>query len=198
LKCRWLNVASRHAIGAIAMSHKKSSSRLLVGLSAATGAFGVAATMLAAAPTARADDFTDIISNVDTELAFGQIAFENISLAFASDDPAMVLPLFLDGVDDDFLNVPTVIFVGTVEALTNEPVSAFNYFYDFAPLPIAITLTQAEAAFSNGESELTAAAMDLANSDFGGAALLGAFGLDNILVTPLEDLLLGAASVLGF
>jgi hypothetical protein len=180
------------------MSHKKSSSRLLVGLSAATGAFGVAATMLAAAPTARADDFTDIISNVDTELAFGQIAFENISLAFASDDPAMVLPLFLDGVDDDFLNVPTVIFVGTVDALTNEPVSAFNYFYDFAPLPIAITLTQAEAAFSNGESELTAAAMDLANSDFGGAALLGAFGLDNISVTPLEDLLLGAASVLGF
>jgi hypothetical protein len=40
----------------------------LVGVAAAAGAFGVAVMMSAAtAPTARADDFTDVISEVDAD-----------------------------------------------------------------------------------------------------------------------------------
>jgi hypothetical protein len=46
------------------MGHK-SSRAVLVGLGAAVGAFGAAAMISAAiAPTARADDFTDIIDDV--------------------------------------------------------------------------------------------------------------------------------------
>src|SRR5271166_3881800 len=54
----------------------KRSRAVLVGLDAAVGAVGAAAMMSAAtAPTARADDFTDILNGVEGNFAAGQTAF---------------------------------------------------------------------------------------------------------------------------
>ena len=53
------------------MDSNGSRTGVLVGLAAAAGAFGVAAMMSAAtAPTARADEFSDIVNGVEAELAW--------------------------------------------------------------------------------------------------------------------------------
>ena len=58
------------------MGVMRARSRILVGLAASAGAFGAAAMMsAAAAPTAHADDITDIISAVEGDYADGQSAF---------------------------------------------------------------------------------------------------------------------------
>lgn len=65
----------------------KRSRAVLVGLDAAVGAVGAAAMMSAAtAPTARADDFTDILNGVEGNFAAGQTAFDNASTDFGGDD----------------------------------------------------------------------------------------------------------------
>src|ERR1700689_2795012 len=69
------------------MDSNRSRTGVLVGLAAAAGAFGVAAMISAATPpTARADDFTDIVNAVEAELAFGQAAFTTASTDFGSSD----------------------------------------------------------------------------------------------------------------
>jgi hypothetical protein len=58
---------------------------MLVGLGGAAGAVGVAVTMSAvSAPTARADDFTDVIATVETQIADGQVAFSAAASDFGS------------------------------------------------------------------------------------------------------------------
>ena len=70
-----------------AMSTTPARSRILVGLAATAGAFGAAAIMSAAtAPTARADDFSDIISAVDGDFTQGSNAFASALADFGSND----------------------------------------------------------------------------------------------------------------
>src|ERR1700677_2547620 len=58
------------------MDSNRSRVGMLIGLGAAAGAFGAAAIMSAdTAPTARADDFTDVINAVDAAYSSGQIEF---------------------------------------------------------------------------------------------------------------------------
>ena len=98
------------------MANKKS--RVGIGLVAAGAAFGVAAMMSAAtAPTARADDYTDILYAYNEALSFGQTAFTTASADFGSSDFSGGLAAFFNGVDDDFLSAPNVITSGAVEAL---------------------------------------------------------------------------------
>jgi hypothetical protein len=97
--------------------------RMLIGLAAAVGAFGFAATMSAAtAPTARADDFTDVINNADANLAAGQADFRVAATDFSSSDVSGGLAALIDGLDDDFVSPPEQLYIGTVEVLTNAPV----------------------------------------------------------------------------
>jgi hypothetical protein len=61
--------------------------RILVGLGAAAGAFGVAVMMSAvAAPTARADDFSDVVTNVDADYTDGASMLTAADTDFASND----------------------------------------------------------------------------------------------------------------
>ena len=80
------------------MSDPRSQPGILVGLAAALGAFGAAAMMSAAtAPTARADDFTDIITAVDSDYAAGQGDFTTAFADFDSNEFAPGLTTFLKG-----------------------------------------------------------------------------------------------------
>jgi hypothetical protein len=69
------------------MSAARARSRILVGLAATAGAFGAAGMMSAAtAPTARADDFSDIISAIDGDYTEGSAAFSSALSDFGSAD----------------------------------------------------------------------------------------------------------------
>jgi len=122
------------------MGHKRSRA-VLVGLGAAVGAFAAAAIISATtAPTARVDDLTDIINDVDAELAAGHTAFADASADFAGGTSGVPagLAAFFEGVDDDLFGVPDDLNVGTVDALTNQPVIGSDVF-DFLITPPQVT-----------------------------------------------------------
>jgi uncharacterized membrane protein len=87
---------------------QKRSRAVLVGLSAAAGAFAAAAMISAAvAPTARADDpYADILNDVQAELGYGQTAFSQAETDFGDGNaPGGFAQLFI-GTDDDVVGVP--------------------------------------------------------------------------------------------
>jgi hypothetical protein len=181
--------------GEATMTEMRSRSGTLVGLAAAVGAFGAAVMMSAAtAPTARADDLTEIINAVDGDFTAGQGAFTTAFEDFGSSDLAPGLTSFFEGVDDDALAAPNNLLVGSVEALANEKITGDQPVGLFVPGSFSQGLTIAESFFSTGESYLTSAAADLGTADYGDAALYDLVGSDYVSIVPLEELLLGAVA----
>jgi hypothetical protein len=176
------------------MGDTRSRYGVLIGLTAAAGAFGAAAMMSAAtAQTARADDFTDVINAVDGDYADGQTAFTTAFTDFSSNELGNGLAAFFSGVNDDALSAPNNLLIGTVDLLTNQAVSGstawdFPNVGDFSGAEIL-----AQQSITLGESELTNAATDLADGFYGSAAFNDLFGVDDAFVVPLEELLMGAA-----
>jgi hypothetical protein len=183
------------------MSDLRSRSGMLVGLAAAAGAFGAAAMMSAAtAPTARADDFTDIVNSADFLLAAGQTAFTTADTDFASSDVIDGLQSFFNGVNDDSLGVPDIATLGTLEELAGDPISpgiTFDYNLYTPPTDFADALTQAQSYFSIGESYFTDAASNLASGDYVDAFYQSALGSAFTLDIPAQDLLIGSVEALG-
>jgi hypothetical protein len=184
------------------MDSNRSRTGVLVGLAAAAGAFGVAAMISAAtAPTARADDFTDIVNAVEAELAFGQAAFTTASTDFGSSDVTDGLQALVNGSYDDLLGAPDSLYIGTVEALTNETVISggiLDFNVDPPPTDFADAVSNAQAAFAEGEDYFANAATDLSAGDYGGAAELDAFGSIFTFDLPAQELLVGGVEALGF
>lgn len=173
----------------------RSPARILVGLAAAAGAFGTAAMMSAAtAPTARADDFTDIISAVEGDFAAGQGQLTSAFADFGSNNVSGGLTELFSAVDNDFLSAPNNLLVGSVEALTNESITGSQALGLFDPGSFSQGLTLAESFVSTGEGYFTTAATDFAAGEYGEAALLDLFGSDYVSIVPLEELIIGAAA----
>jgi hypothetical protein len=177
------------------MSGAHARSRMLVGLAAATGAFGAAAMMsAAAAPAARADDITDIINAVEGDYSDGQNAFSTALSEFQINAFPTGLAALFDGVDDDSLSVTNNIAVGTVEALTNESIAtSFPVVFD-VPTSFADASTEAQSIFSYGETLLEDVPAFLAAGEYGSAAYDELDALDYLTIYPLQELLLGAAT----
>jgi hypothetical protein len=179
------------------MSHAKSRGGMLVVLGAAAGAFGAAAMMSAAvAPTARADDFTEIISSVDADFTAATEDFNSAYADFGSSELAPGLASFLDGVNDDLLSAPENLLIGTAEALDNEAISPPLTWNLVPEASFADGLAQAESDFSQGEGFLSQAATDLSSGDYGDAVSADLNGLDLVAIAPLDDLLLGSLASL--
>jgi hypothetical protein len=177
------------------MDSNRSRTGVVVGLAAAAGAFGAAAMMsAAAAPTARADDFTDVINAVDGDFAFGQTEFTTAFTDFSSGDLANGLEALIDGSDDDALSAPNNFLTGTVEVLTNESVNSSTPWDFGLPADFNTAVTDAETIFAAGETYLTTDAPEAFSlGEYGAAAYDDLFGLDYLTVAPLQELLLGAA-----
>jgi hypothetical protein len=173
-------------------------SRVGIGLVAAGAAFGLAALMSGAtAPTARADDYTDLIHLVDENLASGQAAFTIASTDFGSGDSSDGLAAFFSGVDDDFLSTSNNALAITVEALTGESLNYGDGEFNVLTEPdFATALGDAQYFFGQGESFFSTAASLLSSGDYGGAAFYDGLGLDYTAVIPLEALILGGAASL--
>jgi hypothetical protein len=171
---------------------------MLVGLGAAAGAVGVAVMMSAvSAPTARADDFTDTIATVETQIADGQVAFSAAASDFGSNLLTPGAAAFFDGVDDDLLLAPNTLLGGTIEGLLNEPYD-FNALLEDLPIPgtFADGLTEAQTIFAASADEFHEAAMDFAAGDYGHAAFFDLDALNLASVIPLEEVLLGSIASL--
>jgi hypothetical protein len=176
------------------MDSNKSRSGMLIGVAAAAGALGVAAMMSAAtAPTARADDFTDVINSVDGDYAAGQPYFATAFTDFSSNDLAQGLAALFDGSNDDGLNAPNDLLIGTVEVLTNESVGGSGPYTFSLPADFSDAVTAAESIFTEGAGFSTDASTALSAGEYGTAAYYDLIGLDYSTVVPLEELLLGAA-----
>jgi hypothetical protein len=173
------------------MSDTRSRTGMLVGLAAAVGAIGAAAMM--SAPTARADDFTDIINAVDVDYANGQTAFTTALTDFSSSEFAPGLAALFDGVDDDALAAPNDFLTGTADALTNESIGQ-SASYDLAlPADFSAAITQAQTFFTEGLNYIYYDPDFASLSDYGTSVYYDVLGLDYSTVLPLEELLLGAA-----
>jgi hypothetical protein len=178
------------------MANKKS--RVGIGLVAAGAAFGVAAMISAAtAPTARADDYTDLVHLVDENLASGQAAFTISSADFGSGDSSDGLAAFFSGVNDDFLSTSNNALAITVEALTGEPLNYGDGEWNLATeSDFAQAVADAQYYFADGEGFFSNAASLLSSGDYGGAAFYDGEGLDYTAVVPLEVLILGGVASL--
>jgi hypothetical protein len=177
------------------MDSNRSRIGMLIGLGAAAGAFGAAAMMSAAtAPTARADDFTEIIAAVDANYTAGAAAFTTAGTDFSSAELAPGLASLIDGLDDDSVLAPENFLIGTVEVLTNQPLDLLQGDYTY-PLPsdFSDAVSDVEGYFTFAASEFSTAATDLAGGDYIDALIDDTNALDAIVVDPLQELLLGAA-----
>jgi hypothetical protein len=177
------------------MDSNKSRTGILVGVAAA--AFGTAAMMSAAtAPTASADDFTDIVTYVSSDLVVGQGDVTTAFSDFSSGDFVPGLTSLFQGVDDEFLAAPDNLLIGTVEALAGEPLGGPLLFDLGAPVNFAEQLTYAEQTFSYAVANLEDAPAELAAGDYGAATYDVLIGADYASIAPLEDIILGAAASL--
>jgi hypothetical protein len=179
------------------MDSYRSRAATLVGLGAAVGAFGVAAMMSAAtAPTARADDFTNIINAIDGDLTIGQTDFTAAFMDFSSNVPEG-LNGFFSGVDEDLWAAPTNLEVGTVEALLGEPISSSIGVDVGLPVDFSSAVTEAQTEISAGEAEFTAGATALASGDYATAVYDDALGSLLAFDVSGQLLLIGGAEALG-
>jgi hypothetical protein len=173
----------------------KSPTGVLIGLVAAAGAFGAAAMMSAAtAPTARADDFTDIINAVEGNFTDGQAAFTTAATDFGSNELVPGLAAFFDGVNDDSLSVSDNLLGGTVEAFSNEPITSIGGWLLSPPADFSAGVSDADAWFTGGETDLTDASSALTSGDYGQAAFDDLLGSEFVSIAPLEELLLGSVA----
>jgi hypothetical protein len=180
-------------------------SGLVISLAAAAGAFGAVAILCAAtAPTARADELSDLITAVDDDFANGQAAFATATSDFGSGQFAPGLAAFFDGVNDDSLNTTFSIVWGSVAVQSGDII---NYGWPTEDLTVpadyADGLSTAQADFTQGVNLLNEAVTyfnygttDMYNAiaDYTTGTEFGLSGLESVSVLPLEELLLGAAA----
>jgi hypothetical protein len=172
---------------------------LLVGLGAATGAFAAAAMMTAAtAPTARADDFSEIINIVESDLTAGQGDFTTAFTDFSNNMVPAGLAEFYSGVDADLWLAPSNVEFETVEALTGLPITVVgNPFLLPTPTDLSDAVTLAENDFTIGEGYFTDGATALSSGEYADAVGLDALGSLLAFDAPAQELLIGAVEALG-
>jgi len=179
------------------MDSNKPRIQILIGLAAAAGAVGAAAMVsTATAPTARADDFTDIITYVDADFADGQFNLTTAFSDFSGGDFVAGLTSLFQGVDDDVLGAPDNLLIGTVEALAGEPLGGPLPYDLGAEANFAGGLADAENDFSYAVVNLEDIPAELAAGDYGVATYDVLIGADYASIAPLEELILGAAASL--
>ena len=132
-------------------------------------------------------------SAVDGDYAVGQTDFTTAATYLGSNLP-VGLALLIDGVDEDSVAAPDNLLVGTVDALTNEPVATAIVVGLPVPTDFADAVSTAQTIVSDGEVELSTVASLLSAGEYGDAVYADLLGSELVSVFPLEELLLGAVA----
>jgi hypothetical protein len=176
------------------MGDMRPRSGILVGLAAAVGAFAAAAMMSAAtAPTARADDFTDLINDLNIDYSAGQTAFTTAYTDFSSDQLVPGIAELFGGVDDYTLSTENTLLVATAEVLQGDAVSSTWEWGYSVPASYADAVNVAELYFTNAVADLPIAANDFSTGDYVFGTVNGLLALEYSSIIPLQELLVGAA-----
>jgi hypothetical protein len=174
-----------------AMSKKGSRSGILIALAAAAAAFGAAA----APPSARADDSTLIIDAINGDYAAGQADYTSALADLGHGAFVAGLAESFDGANEYSLAAPDNLLLGSVEALTGDPITSTLYLNDLsAPGSFADAVEEAQILYNDGAGLLANAADALSAGDFGAGTYDELIGSAYAYVLPVEELILGAAS----
>jgi hypothetical protein len=180
------------------VSDTRSRSGILIAVAAAAGAFGTAAMMsAAAAPTARADDTTQIIDAIEADYAAGQADFTTALTDFGNGDFVSGVTESLDGLNQDTVAAPDNLILGPVQALEGDPITSILLFDDLVPPDsFAEASAQAQIFFNEGQGFLSNAAIDFSAGDYGAGTYSELVGSADAYVLPVEELLLGALAAI--
>ena len=168
---------------------------LVIGVGAAAS---MALSQFAAAPTARADDFTEVFDNVQTALSQGQNQLATAAADFANSDPAHGLSMAIAGIDNIDITTQEDAFVGTLDALMGQ--TPFANLFALFPSGIdpATAMADAQGMISDGQSFFAQALTDFGNADFVDGLTFSVGAYNDIFVTAPDFLYLGFVdSLLG-
>ena len=168
--------------------------------SAAAGAFAAAVMVSAAvAPTARADDSSEILADVTAVETAAHADFTTAAADFATGragDAAGLTALF-EGLDDQVFGVPDTYEVGALDALYNVPVIPANTFeFSFATPTLANYVTEANTIYTTGMADMTSQANDFAVGDYTDGAVFQDLGWLDIGTIPGQIEFIGAVEQL--
>ncbi|HEY9304022.1 MAG TPA: hypothetical protein VIO95_07010, partial [Mycobacterium sp.] len=164
----------------------------------AAAALGAAAIVSAAsAPTARADDFSTILADIQATEGIAATAFANAATDFSTGNTAAGLTNLFIGLDDDTIGVPDELQVGLVDASTNSTLFPSNSFdFTFAtPATFTASVTEAQTFWTLGNNLATTIGT-LPNNDFADAALDNALSQFDQWVAPGQIELVGELQLL--
>jgi len=180
------------------MSHATRWGRLLTGLGAAAGAVATAALMSAAGtPTARADDFSDIINVVDEDLATGQADVTAAFSYFADAQPVQGIAALLSSLNMDSVSTSDNFLAGSVALLTNGTVPNELDLSVADPGTFAGAVTVAQLDISIAQTIAGGLPDLLARGDYTTFTFDSLIASDFAGLLPADVLLLGGLDSLG-
>ena len=181
------------------MRHTRSRT-VLVGLSAATGAFAAAAMISAAtAPTAHADDFSDILADIQAEQAAASTAFSDADADFDKGLTGVAngLAEYFVGLDDDTAGVADDIHVGLLDYLYGQPViPASTFEFSITTPTIADYVAEAQSVYTTGMTDLTTYANDVSIGEYAQGAPFQDLGAIDIGELPFQIEVIGNVETL--
>jgi hypothetical protein len=144
-------------------------------------------------PTARADDTSLIISAIEGDYLAGQADYTAALTDFGDGGFLSGMAESLDGANEYVLAAPDNLVLGTVQALTGDPITSSLYLDDLsAPDSFTDATAEAQILFNDGEGLLSNAAIALSAGDYGAGTYEELVGSAYSSVLPVEELLLGA------
>jgi hypothetical protein len=157
---------------------------------------------LAAAPSAHADDaFTEMVDNVQLTITLADNAFAQGAADFANGDLAQALNFDLAGFDSLLFGPSQIVFLDSVDALTNVGLSDGVLIGELQAPPTdwADAVAQVQGLVGAAQSDFAAAAIEFTAGDYGFATGLDISGADFLLLLAPNELVIGAAeSLFGF
>jgi hypothetical protein len=178
--------------------------RRLCGIAIGIGAAAGALSQLAAAPTARADDFTAILSNVETSLTEGQAAITAAQADFFLGTPAGFaagLALETAGSNDNLIGTTEDVFAGLTQAAVGvTPMGSFAFPAVVDPASMSDLQAAVTADFTAGADAFNSAEalFALGTPDgFAAGVVESLVGLDYDAVIAPDQALIGGLDLLG-
>jgi hypothetical protein len=178
------------------MGDSRSRAGMLLGALAAAGVFGGTALLTTiTAPSAYADDYSDIVKDLNFDYSYAQTAYTAALSDFSSGQWVPGLEQLLSGVDDDTVAVPNTLAVDAADILQGFPVGVgFTEEFGFLiPSSYADAVDIVQNFATGDATDFSLAADEFSTGEFALGVSTELTAIDYSTIVPLDELLLGAA-----